>query len=87
MAQLLQKPRGFDRLELPKRTLQKMFAFNKYRLHAINRMAEDQTAIVYRSGTHVDLAYGPHIPDISLIKAFKATQVKFSHTTFIDLGS
>ncbi|KAJ5306864.1 hypothetical protein N7508_005879 [Penicillium antarcticum] len=74
MMQVVQKPRGFDRLELPRHTLQKIFASNKYRLHAINRMAEGQTAIIYRSGTYVDLAYGPHIPDISLIKAFRATQ-------------
>lgn len=62
-----------------------MFASNTYRLHAINRMAEDQTAIVYRSGTHVDLAYGPHIPDISLIKAFRATQVRRSLSPFREL--
>jgi threonyl-tRNA synthetase len=78
MIKILQKPRGFDRLELSKKTLQQMFAHNKYRLHAINKMAEDQTEIVYRSGTYVDLAYGPQIPDLSLIKAFRSTQVNWS---------
>ena len=71
-----QERRGFDRLTVPKEALQQMFAYNRYKLHAISHLAEGETATVYRSGTLVDISCGPQIPDTSMIKAFKITQVR-----------
>ncbi|KAJ5812279.1 hypothetical protein N7474_008580 [Penicillium riverlandense] len=74
ISQIAQEGRGFDRLEVSKEILQRMFSYNRYKLHAINQLVEGETAIVYRSGTLVDISCGPHIPEMAMIKAFKATQ-------------
>lgn len=76
VVQLSQKSRGFERLEVSKETLEKMFSFNKYKLHAISDMAEGQMATVYRCGTFVDISDGPHILSTTMIKAFKVFQVR-----------
>lgn len=74
--QAAQEKRSFDRLEVSKENLQKMFSYNRYKLHEINKMADGETATVYRSGTLVDISLGPHIRDTSMIKAFKIGQVR-----------
>lgn len=76
IGRLAQERRGFDRLTVSKETLQQLFAYNRYKLHAVSQLADGETATVYRSGTLVDISCGPHIPDTSVIKAFKITHVR-----------
>lgn len=66
----------FERLEVSKENLQKMFGYSKYKLHYINGKIEDgETSTVYRNGSLVDLCQGPHIQNTTKIKAFKIMKV------------
>lgn len=65
----------FERLEVSKENLKKMFAYSKYKLHYINNLVEGEYSTVYRCGTLVDLCRGPHIQNTGKIKAMKIMQV------------
>ena len=60
----------FERLELSKEDLLKMFAYNKYKQVFINQKVPDNTSTtVYRCGPLIDLCRGPHIPHTGRIKS------------------
>lgn len=65
----------FERLELSKENLKKMFSYSKYKLHYINNLVEGEYSTVYRCGTLVDLCRGPHIQNTGKIKVMKIMQV------------
>ncbi|KAJ5840646.1 Threonine-tRNA ligase [Penicillium chrysogenum] len=65
---------SFDRLEVSKENLKKMFAYSKYKLHYIDKLVTGESSTVYRNGTLVDLCRGPHIQNTGKIKAFKIMQ-------------
>ncbi|KAL1962998.1 hypothetical protein VTN77DRAFT_8844 [Rasamsonia byssochlamydoides] len=73
-AQIFKERQSFDRLEVTKENLKKMFAYSKYKLHYINHLVEGEKSTVYRCGTLVDLCRGPHIQNTGKIKAFKIMQ-------------
>ncbi|KAI5304839.1 Threonine--tRNA ligase, mitochondrial [Ascosphaera pollenicola] len=64
----------FERLEVSKENLRKMFGYSKYKLHYINNLVEGEYSTVYRCGTLVDLCRGPHIQNTGKIKAMKIMQ-------------
>jgi len=60
----------FERLEMSKEDLLKMFAYNKYKVHFIKTKVPDgTTTTVYRCGPLIDLCLGPHIPHTGKIKS------------------
>jgi threonyl-tRNA synthetase len=62
----------FERLEVSKENLLKMFAYSKYKTHYINKFVPDgESSTVYRNGSLVDLCQGPHIQNTRKIAAFK----------------
>ncbi len=62
----------FERLEVSKDNLRKMFAYSKYKMHYIEKfVAGGESSTVYRNGTLVDLCAGPHIQNTKKIEAFK----------------
>lgn len=66
----------FERLEVSKENLQRMFGYSKYKLHYIDgKIGNGETSTVYRNGTLVDLCQGPHIQNTQKIKAFKIMKV------------
>lgn len=73
-AQIFKERQSFDRLEVTKENLKKMFAYSKYKLHYINNLVEGEKSTVYRCGTLVDLCRGPHIQNTNKIKTFKIMQ-------------
>jgi threonyl-tRNA synthetase len=63
---------AFERLEVSKENLLKMFAYSKYKTHYINKFVPDgESSTVYRNGSLVDLCQGPHIQNTRRIAAFK----------------
>lgn len=63
---------AFERLEVSKDDLRKMFAYSKYKLHYIEKFVPDgESSTVYRNGSLVDLCQGPHIQNTKKIDAFK----------------
>lgn len=62
----------FERLEVSKENLKKMFGYSKYKMHYIEKFVPDgESSTVYRNGTLVDLCQGPHIQNTKKIEAFK----------------
>ncbi|EQL34036.1 threonyl-tRNA synthetase [Blastomyces gilchristii SLH14081] len=73
-ARIFKEKQPFDRLEVSKEDLKKMFAYSKYKLHYINNLVEGESSTVYRCGTLVDLCRGPHIQHTGKIKIMKIMQ-------------
>ena len=62
----------FERLEVSKANLRKLFGYSKYKMHFIEeKVADGETSTVYRNGSLVDLCLGPHIQNTKRIEAFK----------------
>lgn len=62
----------FERLEVSKENLRKMFGYSKYKMHYIEKfVADGESSTVYRNGTLVDLCQGPHIQNTRKIESFK----------------
>jgi threonyl-tRNA synthetase len=72
---IFKEKQSFDRLEVTKENLKKMFTYSKYKLHYIENLVEGEKSTVYRCGTLVDLCRGPHIQTTGKIKSFKIMQV------------
>ncbi|EXJ85189.1 threonyl-tRNA synthetase [Capronia epimyces CBS 606.96] len=63
---------AFERLEVSKDDLRKMFGYSKYKMHYIEKFVPDgESSTVYRNGTLVDLCQGPHIQNTRKIESFK----------------
>lgn len=74
-ARIFKEKQSFDRLDVSKENLKKMFAYSKYKLHYIDKLVTGESSTVYRCGTLVDLCRGPHIQNTGKIKTFKIMQV------------
>lgn len=74
-AKIFKEKQSFDRLEVTKENLKKMFAYSKYKLHYIDKLVTGEKSTVYRCGTLVDLCRGPHIQSTGKVKTFKIMQV------------
>ncbi|KAK4653208.1 threonyl-tRNA synthetase [Podospora pseudocomata] len=71
VSKVVKEKQPFQRLEMSKEDLLKMFAYNKYKQHIIKDKIEDGTkTTVYRNGPLIDLCRGPHVPDTGRIEAF-----------------
>ncbi|KAL3461417.1 hypothetical protein BJX64DRAFT_261045 [Aspergillus heterothallicus] len=73
-AKIFKEKQSFDRLEVTKENLKKMFAYSKYKLHYIDKLVTGEKSTVYRCGTLVDLCRGPHIQSTGKVKTFKIMQ-------------
>ncbi|ODV88411.1 hypothetical protein CANCADRAFT_33015 [Tortispora caseinolytica NRRL Y-17796] len=77
---VIKEKQKFDRLEVSKENLLKMFKHNKYKQQIIDSKIPDGTSTtVYRCGTLIDLCRGPHIPHTGKIKALKITKNSASY--------
>ncbi|GAA5858453.1 hypothetical protein JCM1840_001214 [Sporobolomyces johnsonii] len=60
----------FERLEVSKENLLKMFEYNPFKVHIIKDKIPDNTSTtVYRCGPMIDLCVGPHIPHTGRVKS------------------
>ncbi|KAL4921645.1 hypothetical protein BDW62DRAFT_174139 [Aspergillus aurantiobrunneus] len=73
-SKIFKEKQSFDRLEVTKENLRKMFAYSKYKLHYIDKLVTGEKSTVYRCGTLVDLCRGPHIQSTGKVKTFKIMQ-------------
>lgn len=73
----IKEKQKFERLEVTKANLMKMFKYSKYKLHFIETKVEDgTTTTVYRNGPLIDLCLGPHVPHTGRINQFKVMKVR-----------
>ncbi|GAA5976498.1 hypothetical protein JCM5350_001711 [Sporobolomyces pararoseus] len=60
----------FERLEVSKEDLLKMFEYNSFKVHFIkDKVADGTSTTVYRCGPMIDLCVGPHIPHTGRVKS------------------
>ncbi|EGW31902.1 uncharacterized protein SPAPADRAFT_61003 [Spathaspora passalidarum NRRL Y-27907] len=76
----IKEKQKFERLEMTKEDLLRMFEYNKYKVKFISDKIPDGTSTtVYRCGPLIDLCVGPHIPHSGRIKAFKVLKNSSSY--------
>ncbi|XP_078488966.1 threonine--tRNA ligase 1, cytoplasmic isoform X2 [Ciona intestinalis] len=71
MKSILKEKQPFERLEVTKENLLKMFAYNPFKLRILNEKVTTPTTTVYRCGPLIDLCRGPHVRHTGKIKAFQ----------------
>lgn len=64
----------FERLEMKKEDLLKMFEYNEFKVRILNEKVTQDRTTVYRCGSLIDLCRGPHIRHAGKIKAMKVTK-------------
>ncbi|XP_012669823.2 threonine--tRNA ligase 1, cytoplasmic isoform X2 [Clupea harengus] len=68
---IMKDKQPFERLELSKETLLRMFKYNKFKCRILNEKVTTPTTTVYRCGPLIDLCRGPHVRHTGKIKALK----------------
>ncbi|XP_068166781.1 threonine--tRNA ligase 1, cytoplasmic [Antennarius striatus] len=68
---VIKEKQPFERLEISKETLLKMFKYNKFKCRILNEKVTTPTTTVYRCGPLIDLCRGPHVRHTGKIKAMK----------------
>uniref|UniRef100_A0A8D3C4F5 threonine--tRNA ligase n=1 Tax=Scophthalmus maximus TaxID=52904 RepID=A0A8D3C4F5_SCOMX len=68
---VVKEKQPFERLEISKETLLKMFKYNKFKCRILNEKVTTPTTTVYRCGPLIDLCRGPHVRHTGKIKAMK----------------
>uniref|UniRef100_A0A8C7W2R3 threonine--tRNA ligase n=1 Tax=Oncorhynchus mykiss TaxID=8022 RepID=A0A8C7W2R3_ONCMY len=68
---VVKEKQPFERLEVSKETLLKMFKYNKFKCRILNEKVTTPTTTVYRCGPLIDLCRGPHVRHTGKIKALK----------------
>lgn len=69
----------FERLEISKEDLLRMFGYNEFKVRILNEKVTTPTTTVYRCGPLIDLCRGPHIRHTGKIKGFKLTKNSSSY--------
>uniref|UniRef100_A0A665VTJ4 threonine--tRNA ligase n=1 Tax=Echeneis naucrates TaxID=173247 RepID=A0A665VTJ4_ECHNA len=72
---VVKEKQPFERLEISKETLLKMFKYNKFKCRILNEKVTTPTTTVYRCGPLIDLCRGPHVRHTGKIKALKIYKV------------
>ncbi|XP_030582018.1 threonine--tRNA ligase, cytoplasmic [Archocentrus centrarchus] len=68
---VVKEKQPFERLEVSKETLLKMFKYNEFKCRILNEKVTTPTTTVYRCGPLIDLCRGPHVRHTGKIKAMK----------------
>ncbi|GAA6026334.1 hypothetical protein JCM11491_005151 [Sporobolomyces phaffii] len=67
---VVKEKQKFERLEVSKEDLLKMFEYNSFKVHFIkDKVADGTSTTVYRCGPMIDLCVGPHIPHTGRVKS------------------
>lgn len=76
MRELASRPRPMHRREISRDEARRLFSGNRFKLEMINELPEGETVSVYQQGDgYIDLCRGPHVPDLSRIRAVKLLKV------------
>lgn len=61
----------FERIMIPKEAALDLFSYSKLKCELISdHVADGELCSIYRCGPFVDFCRGPHVPELSLLKAF-----------------
>lgn len=71
---IIKEKQPFERLEMKKEDLLKMFRYNKFKVRLLQERVTTPTTTVYRCGPLIDLCRGPHVRHTGKVKAIKVTK-------------
>ncbi|KAL5004021.1 hypothetical protein ScPMuIL_017477 [Solemya velum] len=71
---IVKEKQPFERLEMKKEDLLKMFDYNKFKQRILNEKVTTPTTTVYKCGPLIDLCRGPHVRHTGKVKAFAITK-------------
>ncbi|XP_059082256.1 threonine--tRNA ligase 1, cytoplasmic-like isoform X1 [Tigriopus californicus] len=71
---IVKEKQPFERLEMKKEDLLKMFAYNEFKVRILNEKVKTPTTTVYRCGPLIDLCRGPHVRHTGKIKSMAVTK-------------
>lgn len=71
---IVKEKQPFERLEMKKEDLLKMFEYNEFKKRILNEKVTTPTTTVYRCGPLIDLCRGPHVRNTGKIKAMMVTK-------------
>merc|ERR1719444_61612 len=71
---IVKEKQPFERLEMKKTDLLKMFEYNQFKVRILNEKVKTDTTTVYRCGPLIDLCRGPHVRHTGKIKAMMLTK-------------
>eukprot|EP00918_Siedleckia_nematoides_P023985 GHVU01051733.1.p1 GENE.GHVU01051733.1~~GHVU01051733.1.p1 ORF type:complete len:711 (-),score=89.93 GHVU01051733.1:366-2396(-) len=71
---IVKEKQPFERLEMKKEDLLKMFEYNKFKQRLLNEKVTTPTTTVYKCGPLIDLCRGPHVRHTGKVKAFQVTK-------------
>ncbi|XP_011418149.2 threonine--tRNA ligase 1, cytoplasmic isoform X2 [Magallana gigas] len=71
---IVKEKQPFERLEMKKEDLLKMFEYNKFKQRILNEKVTTPTTTVYKCGPLIDLCRGPHVRHTGKIKSFSVTK-------------
>jgi len=75
LQEILKQNQPFLHLSVSRDQARDIFKDNKYKLHYIDRVPDNQEVTLYRCGNLVDLCRGPHLQSTGMIKAIELTKV------------
>jgi threonyl-tRNA synthetase len=61
----------FERLEVSRAFAMDAFSYNPFKVALINKIPESEKVTLYKTAGFIDLCRGPHLPDASLVQAFR----------------
>lgn len=76
---IIKEKQPFERLEMKKSDLLKMFDYNEFKKRILNEKVDTETTTVYRCGPLIDLCRGPHVRHTGKIKAMKVTKTSSTY--------
>ena len=71
---IVKEKQKFERLEMTKEDLLRMFSHNKFKQRLIKERVTTPTTTVYKCGSLIDLCRGPHVRHTGKVKALKITK-------------
>ena len=74
MKKIVKEGHRLEKFVLPKKDALELMKDNPYKVELINELPEGEEISFYKQGEFTDLCAGPHLYDVSKIKAFKLTQ-------------
>ncbi|XP_075537426.1 threonine--tRNA ligase isoform X1 [Dermacentor variabilis] len=74
MRNIVKERQPFERLELAKEDLLRMFEYNPFKVRILKEKVQTPTTTVYRCGPLIDLCRGPHVRHTGKVKALQVTK-------------
>ncbi|KAL7056904.1 hypothetical protein AAHC03_019216 [Spirometra sp. Aus1] len=76
---IIKEKQPFERLEVSKEDLLKMFAYNEFKVRILNKKVTAPKTTVYKCGTLIDLCVGPHVRNTGCVKSIAVTKSSASY--------